>query len=1113
MRLHKFVIVLLSAITFSQISNAQNTALYFEGEEQIAKIVSEDPQYSSDFWTVEYFVQTDGFDADRVTVVYNEGNGSPEGAFDFGITHDGRAFCELNHQFIEDHDYEGELNDGQCHWVTYVYNGESQTLQFYIDGEPTYQEEVPLETDFSGLWLLGSNAGLAEESGNYRGLLDEVRFWTKARSSSDIQNSLAPIITVGQQDAIFGFSMLVLDNTDQVIGEAFGGLNTLYRGNSMSQESIDPEIVENPCLEYDYSEGDEENEANEYLPEAYGTTMQTDLSNCTAAGSPELLCNGNFEQFDPILYTVSSSKYDYKNRKALTQGTGTKAGQSDIVNWYALPNPNLVGNFSKGYVHVRGGLGDVTQNLSARLQQDYFKNTGYTLDWQSPSSDVMVSLQTSREYTGTTNNPGTWNNSTGHLVNEIDVPMQSIHSQHEFSVNYLGSQAWASFQPGKETWPIKIEFVLTGAGVPNYTIGSGVHTLPLFDQQTPQGWDNLNIIFNTPANPASYTHLEVITYGNGGKTTPQVQHSRQIIYLDDVSLKPVPVIPPVPGQWPQYIDTELGQDNYHRRIKADASGNVYVTGLVGNNQDPRKLDFGGNTLNTTDNSETGSFLIKYDNNGAFQWVQYYPWSQIYDFEFASNGDIIAVGATNGFDLEPNVPQPPTWPTSSINFIQSASNSVGCGSNTYDIWTEHSINALVMRINPSTATTAGNPISKVAYGLRGYEAAVDIEVIGSKAYIAINVNDQTYSRSDGSSGSCPTVVQTGGLLWGGTNYSSNSILEYDINGNAPIATSAYTSTSDFVMMDHNGNNLYAITNDKLVKVDVSTYAPSSQTLPVPSNGIKAASIVHVTSGGDVYLTYDRYNDENFRLEKRDGGTLGYLASKNYQHRIITPSSTTKLAHKHPMNVTSSGNDVYVAYAKYDAGFVNAYYAVEKLDPNGTFGNYIWQEVSSGSNVYFNDAISNGEYVNTDIVPINQGNDEFAVVGNFITQSASWTMQFGTKTVSGTNGSHWGNTFVTKFEDLGASAQYKRSQSTRGDKSDNEQSTLHLYPNPASNKLMVESNQPITQIKILNLSGKVIDVTEGESNNLIELNIEYLTPGVYMLQVANKTKVYVEKLVVK
>jgi hypothetical protein len=60
-------------------------------------------------------------------------------------------------------------------------------------------------------------------------------------------------------------------------------------------------------------------------------------------------------------------------------------------------------------------------------------------------------------------------------------------------------------------------------------------------------------------------------------------------------------------------------------------------------------------------------------------------------------------------------------------------------------------------------------------------------------------------------------------------------------------------------------------------------------------------------------------------------------------------------------------------------------------------------------------------------------------------------------------------------------------------------FQVYPNPTSSTITVKTEQPTTQIQVLNLAGQVLK-TFTQTNN--QINVSDLTPGVYLLQVTGQ-----------
>ncbi len=80
-----------------------------------------------------------------------------------------------------------------------------------------------------------------------------------------------------------------------------------------------------------------------------------------------------------------------------------------------------------------------------------------------------------------------------------------------------------------------------------------------------------------------------------------------------------------------------------------------------------------------------------------------------------------------------------------------------------------------------------------------------------------------------------------------------------------------------------------------------------------------------------------------------------------------------------------------------------------------------------------------------------------------------------------------------------------------------SNINIYPNPAQNQIVIESNESgkkINAVSLLDISGKKIkDLYTGIGNPILKLNLNIETPGVYLLKIKLGTKSLIERIVVK
>lgn len=78
--------------------------------------------------------------------------------------------------------------------------------------------------------------------------------------------------------------------------------------------------------------------------------------------------------------------------------------------------------------------------------------------------------------------------------------------------------------------------------------------------------------------------------------------------------------------------------------------------------------------------------------------------------------------------------------------------------------------------------------------------------------------------------------------------------------------------------------------------------------------------------------------------------------------------------------------------------------------------------------------------------------------------------------------------------------------------NDQLTVQISPNPASNFIFINSNLEIHEIKLMDISGKEILSSKGTGNSS-ELQVEGIVPGMYLLKVAAGDEVQVSTIIIK
>ena len=71
-------------------------------------------------------------------------------------------------------------------------------------------------------------------------------------------------------------------------------------------------------------------------------------------------------------------------------------------------------------------------------------------------------------------------------------------------------------------------------------------------------------------------------------------------------------------------------------------------------------------------------------------------------------------------------------------------------------------------------------------------------------------------------------------------------------------------------------------------------------------------------------------------------------------------------------------------------------------------------------------------------------------------------------------------------------------------------FNVYPNPATNEINVTSDEPLTNVTILDITGKIV-YTSSEITSNQTVNVSSLNRGIYMVQVMTDNKTSVKRLI--
>jgi len=77
--------------------------------------------------------------------------------------------------------------------------------------------------------------------------------------------------------------------------------------------------------------------------------------------------------------------------------------------------------------------------------------------------------------------------------------------------------------------------------------------------------------------------------------------------------------------------------------------------------------------------------------------------------------------------------------------------------------------------------------------------------------------------------------------------------------------------------------------------------------------------------------------------------------------------------------------------------------------------------------------------------------------------------------------------------------------------NKKTDLVIYPNPATNEIIISTGKPIDEIKIIGLTGKVLYQSARQKENQIKIAVSNLMPGVYLIQLIQGSERVTQKFI--
>ena len=99
--------------------------------------------------------------------------------------------------------------------------------------------------------------------------------------------------------------------------------------------------------------------------------------------------------------------------------------------------------------------------------------------------------------------------------------------------------------------------------------------------------------------------------------------------------------------------------------------------------------------------------------------------------------------------------------------------------------------------------------------------------------------------------------------------------------------------------------------------------------------------------------------------------------------------------------------------------------------------------------------------------------------------------------------------------GETEDYTVNITTSGaDLLENDLSDITIFPNPSSDILNIDlsnTNEEIKSISLVDVTGKLIQIIDIQENELIKLNVSYLTAGLYYIKISSASNTVVRQVV--
>lgn len=476
-KLFFFVIVFLFIVNL----NSQNYSLLYDGSNDFTTIISSSNTDTLSEYTIQAYIQSLPTSSQQPIVGINSPTNNH---FLLGLNDLGKLCFKINgNSYVSN---STDLRDDQCHKITlYV---KQNVAKLYVDGIN--------KGSFSGNCQLVLNDTLLIGKSNnsfFNGKIDELLFWDSAIDILSLFTINSPYKMASTSNPLY-YLPLREGSGNLIIN--YGTTPALvYRGSSIYNDASDPIWVFGECF------------SDEFSPERLGVDS---LSPCMPEANPcNLVCNGNFEQYDDTL--IKQGVFNPCNSLMWWPLRVGAFNMTDVPGWVSPPLPAQPGNSCDLY--IRKGFACFP----------YLSPGAYALNYNPESWDGDTN-NTAYVGIGAFNPGGLQEHEEIHA--KLNSPLVSGKTYIISLYAFTRTQNQNLIRDGQLTFGFKDN--LNGS---TFIQNVGSVTTPYFTKvQNNNGWAKLSLIFNYSGPNGIVDSLLISSNPNVGLG------QRIYTYIDDVAI-------------------------------------------------------------------------------------------------------------------------------------------------------------------------------------------------------------------------------------------------------------------------------------------------------------------------------------------------------------------------------------------------------------------------------------------------------------------------------------------------------------------------------------------------------------------------------------------------